>query len=182
MCTTIGYGPVRHSTAQSYGPWKEGGVPWAMSSLGNWTHASMRRRARKQDDSWWITSSLAGVSLGQATESPSSAPAPGRCILATGCKEIHKHMDNGRPIWRIPNFSMFCTILQKLERRPSFTLAAGRSIALVCLSLVYLPALPAYLLASCLFSSVHQTRPEAALSCRHIVHECTSKLPMPRRK
>lgn len=40
-----------------------------MISLGNCPHASMRGRARKQDDSWWITSSQAGLSLGQATES-----------------------------------------------------------------------------------------------------------------
>lgn len=40
-----------------------------MISLGNCPHTSMRRPARKQDDSWWITSSPLGCPLGQATES-----------------------------------------------------------------------------------------------------------------
>lgn len=40
-----------------------------MISLGNCPHASMRRRARKQDDSLVDNIIAAGLSLGQATES-----------------------------------------------------------------------------------------------------------------
>lgn len=62
------------------------GVAWAMSSLGNGPPCRHGRRARKQDDSWVDNIIAAGLSLGQAIESPAS-PAPGALHSRLGLLE-----------------------------------------------------------------------------------------------
>lgn len=156
------------------------GVGWAMISLGNCPQPSMRRRARKQDDSWWITSSALGcpsvrplrarlrTAQQQGCAPAWAAPVPGMTVhpCSEGEERAGGHpppMDNGRPIWRIPNFSMSARNSAKTWRGdPPFSFVAaaaaandddGRS------------GLPLACLLSTLYCSCLPARPEPASIC-----------------